>query len=279
MKLLTVVSSAAWVAEDFASTGNPVKHSLGFDLPDQHSALWCTGSFMNRIIASGVTPNAVSAGTRLLEGQHDLLDRRVLSFKAFMMDDAQWPGKVFVKPAEAKLASLPAAVYASFDDFRAALSSYGVARNWDDRSVGQLTFQVSEIASWEAEYRCFVAHDQVVASSFYLDAAGTTWDAYEPDSAPSSQVAAAWAQTAVDELAQAHAKAGLKLPAGFVLDVGVSDGKFSVIEANASWSSNPYHCDIHGVLASVMASQEKFDPVWQWTPDAPLVQYTRALRR
>lgn len=277
---LTVVSSARWVAEDFASTGHPVVHSHGFDLPDlDDSALWCTGSFMNRIMASGFTPPAASGGTLLLDGQDELLGRRTQVFmgsQAAAVADS-WPGPVFIKPAEAKLQSLPARLYDSFGRFMASLEEYRHDRGWDETQAGQLTFLASEPSSWSQEFRCFVAHGTVVASSFYLDESGQTWDAYDQGAPPDSSAAATWAQSAVDALALSHGRAGRTLPAGFVLDVGARAGGFTVIEANASWSSNPYHCDITGVLASVLASQASADPVWAWTPDTVLLAQARPL--
>lgn len=277
---LTVVSSARWVAEDFAATGHPVVHSHGFDLPDlTESMIWCTGSFMNRILASGVTPPAASGGTLLLENQDELLGRRT---EVFRVENAgatakNWRGPVFIKPAEAKLPSLPARLYESFGEFNLVLDGYRRDRGWTTDQVGKLTFIASEPASWIQEFRCFVASGKVVASSFYLDDSGQTWDAFEPGVAPNARAAARWAQQAVDALSVSHAQAGRSLPSGFVLDVGQTLGGFTVIEANASWSSNPYHCDINGVLASVLASQSVADPTWAWTPDPILLASARPL--
>jgi len=272
LKPLTVVTSASWLAKDFASTGHPVIHSLGFDQPDPDTSLWCPGSFMNRLIATGLHRPAQSAGTELLDGQDELLGRRVRTFKGAALP-AAGAQPLFIKPAEAKLPSLPAQVYPSFADFVQALDAFRRDRRWQPVDIEQLTFQASEIAGWDQEFRCFVAHGKVVASSFYLDHHGATWDMFEAEGVPDSSAAAAWAQEAVDSLATARPEG---LPDGFVLDVGQRDGRFGVIEANAAWSSNPYHCEMPGVLKSVLASQ-KPSSRWQWTPDAPLVRYARIL--
>lgn len=272
MKTLTVVSSAKWIAEDFAATGHTVIHSLGFDQPDPSTALWCPGSFLNRLIASGISRSAQSAGASMLAGQDELLGRKVFTFKGSDLPSAG-SGPLFIKPAEAKIPSLPAQVYPSFDDFQRSLESFRRERRWQPVDIEQLTFQASEITGWEQEFRCFIANGKVVASSFYLNTHGETWDVFGPQNAPDSTAAAAWAQTAVDKLAAEHSDG---LPDGFVLDVGEQEGRFSIIEANASWSSNPYHCPMQGVLKSVLASQRP-SRRWQWTPDYPLVRYARPL--
>jgi hypothetical protein len=69
-------------------------------------------------------------------------------------------------------------------------------------------------------------------------------------------------------------------PPGFVVDVGVdADGNWSVIEANASWSSNPYHADMTGVIKSVLASHDVAGdyPQWAWTIDPYHKRYARQL--
>jgi len=134
---------------------------------------------------------------------------------------------------------------------------------------------LSQAVAFTHEYRCFVApgaggNPTVVASSAYL-IDGQTWDSWEcAADAPDPSEAAAFAQLVVDDTAG---------PAGYVLDVGrLADGSWAVVEPNASWSSNPYHCEPAGVVASVLAAQDPAaDSRWAWTSDPAIDRYARAL--
>lgn len=64
-----------------------------------------------------------------------------------------------------------------------------------------------------------------------------------------------------------------------MLDVGLlRDGSWAVVEANTSWSSNPYHADPTGVVASVLAAQgPESDPRWAWRSDPAIDRFARPL--
>jgi hypothetical protein len=89
--------------------------------------------------------------------------------------------------------------------------------------------------------------------------------------------ATGFAQHVLDTLGGDH-------PPGFVLDVAeLADGSWTVVEANASWSSAPYHADPAGVVASILASQpmgaEPGPGEWAWVPDPVLTARALPLRR
>ena len=163
---------------------------------------------------------------------------------------------------------MEADVYATPSALERAGRTHGLA----DESM----IVLSEVVSFTAEYRCFIAPDQsgrptVVAASAYL-VGGATWDFWETAAAaPDASEAAAFARKVVDSVAG---------PAGYVLDVGqLKDGSWAVVEANASWSSNPYHCDPAGVVASILVSQvpERFDARWAWQSDPYMTRFARPL--
>jgi hypothetical protein len=67
-------------------------------------------------------------------------------------------------------------------------------------------------------------------------------------------------------------------PPGYTLDVGTdAEGNWSVIEANAAWSSNPYHCEAAGVMTSVLAAQQPGHDRWRWQPDQVFLERARPL--
>ena len=134
---------------------------------------------------------------------------------------------------------------------------------------------LSEVVEFTAEYRCFIAPGThgaptVVAASAYL-VDGQTWDAWEsPAEAPDPAEAAVFAQRVARTVVA---------PPGYVLDVGrLADGTWVVVEANASWSSNPYHCDPAGVVASILAAQDpNGDQRWVWRSDPAIDRFARPL--
>lgn len=166
-------------------------------------------------------------------------------------------GRVFAKPAEVKVRALPAQVWDDAEGFAASARDAGLrSESW---------VLVSEVVDFTAEFRCFVGpaadgRPTVTAASAYL-VDGVTWDAWDEVGVPSSGAAAAFAERVLGSLSVA--------PVGFVVDVGVAgDGGWAVVEANASWSSNPYHCAPDGVVSSVLASQGVGDVgEWEWLSD------------
>lgn len=266
---LRVVSSARWLAEDFAAASVlPVHHDLGLDLraePGARTAWWAPMSFAARLIATtGVNaflapgPHWTARLPRRWTGRGVVTAR----FEDIEAGRCLGPGgPVHVKPSEVKVASVPAAVYPSLDAFLAT------------RPVlhPQTIVQVSEAVDYVREVRCFTAGRNVVASSVYLDG-GVTWDAWDLATAPSPDAGA-------DFAARVLADPDVQVPPAMALDVGQHpDGTWSVIEANPAWSSNPYHADLAGVVGSICLAQPRGGEFsnWLWQPDPQLAV---ALRR
>ena len=274
---LTVVTSARWLADDLAAAGTiDVVHSIGLDVPDlAGSALWCSGSWALRLAKSGITHPFLAAGpdwtTRV---PAEFLRRKVWSG---VLGDMPYTGMdpMFYKLAEHKHSGIPAGLHSGRGSFkRLAFDAFDFAAGIED-----LRFVGSEPMEYAREFRCFIAHGTVTAASFYLatlpgvdgSTVTITWDAYESESSPDTTRAAAFAQRVVDAM-------GDDQPPGYTLDVGEdADGNFSVIEANAAWSSNIYHAPAAGVITSVLASQEHGHDRWAWRPDALFLHRARPL--
>ncbi|MEH0110811.1 ATP-grasp domain-containing protein [Tersicoccus sp. MR15.9] len=283
---LTVVTSAAWLARDLDAAGVvPVTRDIGLDAPvlDGATALWCPGVYATRMVATGLEHPFASFGPDWpFFFPHRFLRRTVIADR---LSDVRWlaaaslPGPVFGKLAEHKAPSAPARVYPSIDAFASRL------REVFGDAAEDLQVLVSAPIVFRAEYRCFIAHGQVTAASFYLLRTRTggeiTWDAFETaEQAPPVESAVRFAQQVVDALEDGHRATGAPecgQPDGWVLDVGLDEnGAWSVVEPNASWSSNPYHADPAGVVRSILASQDPAGrPDWRWRPDPVLAARVR----
>lgn len=273
---LRVVTTAGWLARDLQSgTHLPVVHDLGLDVPADTSstAWWTPHQHVARLaVTPGVRrPSLWSPGPcwlSRLPAEH--LRRRVWAGPLeHVATSPLWSpgGRVFAKPAEIKVPGLEARPYAT---------ATAVAQAMTERHLAGTSMVVlSEVVAFVEEYRCFVAPGPggaptVTAASAYL-VDGVTWDAWEDaSSAPDPTEAVAFAQRVADVVDG---------PAGYVVDVGrLTGGSWAVVEANASWSSNPYHCDPTGVVASVLAAQDPAgDPAWAWRTDPYMARFARAL--
>lgn len=273
---LRVVTTAGWLARDLQTgTDLPVVHDLGLDVPADTAgtAWWSPHQHVARLaVTPGVAqPHLWSPGPAWLThlgGGH--LHRRVWAGPLRDAADAPlWsPGAlVFAKPAEIKVRGLEAHPYGTAAAVARAMTEHHL--------TGTSMVVLSEVVEFVEEYRCFIAPGPggaptVVAASAYL-VAGQTWDAWEDaSSAPDPAEAAAFAQAVV---------ATVDGPPGYVVDVGLlADGRWAVVEANAAWSSNPYHCDPAGVVAAVLAAQDPDgDPAWAWRSDPYMARFARPL--
>ena len=253
-------------------------HDLGLDAPARTAgtAWWAPHKFIARLaVTPGVTqPSLTSAGADWVTTLHPRwLSRRVWAGQLRDVTNSDlWRGAVgvtvFAKAAEIKLHRLPARAYGTTGGFTGDAETAGL--------TPASMVVLSEPVEFTGEYRCFIAPEPntgkptVVASSAYL-VDGQTWDAWETrEFAPDTAEAVTFAQAVVDDTAG---------PSGYVLDVGrLADGTWAVVEPNASWSSNPYHCEPAGVVASILAAQHPTgDPAWAWQPDPCLARYTRPL--
>lgn len=278
---LRVVTPAAWLAADLAAgtpsrrvwtdadlddrqspCGLAVVHDLGLWAPPPaaEAVWWMPGAHAARLNASGVHPPLSSPGPRaLLAFSAKHLRRRVSVMTLLEATSAdERPGPVFAKVADTKVAGLPAQVHPHLADFTTAARAAGL-------EPGTAVI-VSDVVDYAAEYRVFVLDGAAVAASAYL-MDGATWDAWAPPDLPDTSRARAFATEAL-------AAATSPLPAAFVLDVGVDrDGRWSVIETNPAWSSNPYWATEHdaaAVVATIAASQHPGQAhAFGWRSDLP----------
>lgn len=268
-----VVSTARWLADDFAAAAPPgvtVVHDLGLDLPArlEDTAWWCPMNYAARMLASGHNPRFTAPGPGFTAAiPPGLLGRRVAAgpLSRATRFGARWVARpVHAKVAEAKLRALPAAVHPDLGAFLAICRRIGVP-------AGAMV-QLSDPVEMVTEARCFVLDRQVVAASVYL-ADGVTWDGF-----PAPRDASWAAGFASGVVARIRHQ-----PRAYTLDVArLASHDLVVVEANPAWSSNPYHCQLGPVIDTVAAAQGATDRTakrWAWTPDVSIPSRTYPLPR
>lgn len=279
---LTVVSTAAWIARDLAAAGTiPVRAVLGLDVPDlTGSALWCPGPWATRLMKTGASRSFTSAGPDWLArvpGRY--LRRKIWCGTLGELERREDFGPGFYKLSEHKHSLVPAEVHASSHDFTEHVHAAFDAWPGAGSDVLDLNCTVSGLMDYRHEYRCFIARGTVTAASQYLSRlpgihggdVTVTWDAYQEDRCPDPSEASAFAQEVANAMESDQ-------PPGYTLDVGCdAEGRWSVIEANAAWSSGIYHAPRSGVIESVLASQEPGHDEWLWSPDHLFLSRARAL--
>jgi len=274
--VLVVASIRRWVADDFQeparAAGIPVVHSFGLDVPDlsayRHPAWWTPTEHAARLLRAGVPLPLLATGPAWLSGvPSDLLGRDVWS--GTLSDLAAAPlTRGWCKPAEAKVAKLPAAWWDATSEFASAARAAGLPEtSWVQVSPTRLQLAV--------EYRTYVLGGQVVAVSPYLLADGTTWfPGLEDRAGLPTRDAAAFA-------AEAATRIGDRQPPAYVLDVGLTTaGRWVVVEGNPAWSAAAYGCAMPRVLEAVLTAADHAGLYrdWHWRPDPWLVQRSERAR-
>lgn len=273
---LHVVTHARWVADDLAASGTPVRHHLGFDLPDfaDGDSVWAPMEWMARAVAveprlhladpgPDFTPNL---DTRFTQRTIETLtfDDIVARDDALTAEHGRWHDgpDVFVKPANCKIEALPA----RFDDYQGHVLHLIAARlKSRDRQPLHVTSTRLDILE---EHRLFILDGVVVTSSPYLhhhrDGSQTLWSAdmrAHPDVAADAQAFGADVLASVDPSA---------LPVSFTLDVAfLADLSWAVIETNPVWSSAFYGADVTRVADCIRAASLVSGPPFahEWVPD------------
>jgi hypothetical protein len=152
---------------------------------------------------------------------------------------------------EARHAAFPAFVKPTVDKaFGAGVFNAPSELPTADSLPDHIPVLVSEIVSWQDEYRCFIVDGKVRTLSVYFrdgklaEAADGSW----PISEAEYREAKDFAQEILDATKGSY-------PPGFVLDIGRIDGRgWAVLETNPANASGIYGCDPLEVLRAVHAS-------------------------
>lgn len=280
LKKLNLVTHQSWLLEEFKTLDNyDVVQNFGWDFPEDYneSIFWCPGDYVAQAAKSGVQLNLLSAGPKWLANiDYQYTWRNVWAGTAkdlfFEYDQvkAKFKGKIHGKLAEAKLDYLPARLYKDWHEFCDELNNKKISMD--------SYIQISEPMDYIHEMRFFVVDKDTRSATVYL-VNGKTWD--DPEFGTEHMKVCKKhgmsplhdAQRLVKELLQNE-----DCPPGFVVDVGLdSNYNLSIIEANASWSSNIYEFPASAVIKSIEAGNSN-DPKWLYKPDATQLRDARGLK-
>lgn len=267
--VFVVVSESYGAASSFASGLGDREMFLSYaqNLPDVSSfgthSYWTAGGYAARLHRIGLARTFVAPGqnwlTEVSEADEDLTGRHVSTTPI-----SELPGRVklFAKPAEAKIDSIPAGIYLASD-----LRKICKQNNVPEDTLFQWT---RTILNLDHEHRFFVSDGKIRTSSVYLRHGITYFPGIESSQTEAAQIAA---EDLIDALLQLDL-----LPPALTLDIGLDTdtGNWVIVEANPAWSSGPYGCDKSEVIRVIERAcnldSAKDDSRWTWEPAEYLVQ-------
>jgi hypothetical protein len=222
-----LTASAGAVAEAARGRGIPVVQLPSFEVP---AGLIATHVHAGPAFVDRVGP---LVGITALEAPIDWLARLNREFSGREIDlltvgeayQLRWP--TFIKTPNDK--SIPARIYT--DGSRLPGSD----------AIDPLTpVLVSEVVAFEEEHRLHIVDRVVVTGSRYAERGRLSLG-------PVSLDALAFG-------ADLLAAVGHTVPSAIVIDVGLVDDSWVVVEANAAWGSGHYAADVHAVLDVILRS-------------------------
>lgn len=267
-KAFVVVSESYGMASSFMSGVGDREMFLSYAqaLPDvtdfKTVSYWLAGGYAARLHRIGLARNFAAPGqnwlTEVSEADEELTLRHISTTPI-----SELPGRVklFAKPAEAKIDSIPAGVYLA-SDLRKICKQHAIPEN----TLFQWT---RTILNMNHEHRFFVSDGEVRAGSVYLRNGITYYPGIESSQSDDALEAAEDFIDALDQLDL--------LPPALTLDVARDEdtGQWLIVEANPAWSSGPYganRADMIEVLERACNLKATDDPRWIWKPADYLVQ-------
>lgn len=223
-------SQALWKAA--AQLGWSVERLGSWRVPDHFRSLDDIALYVEALFAQTM---ADQLGLELLSPPEDWLVRLPFEYKrrdirlTTLGEARKLETAAFVKPPNDK--SFPANVY----------ESGSLPIEYDDN----MSVLVSDIVSWEAEFRCFVLDRSLVTYSIY---------ARNGDLQRATQFQSEMAEDREleDFMARLLVDSRVDLPDATVIDVGYIQGAgWACVEQNAAWGAGIYGCDPIKVLEVV----------------------------
>lgn len=175
---------------------------------------------------------AEQLGIRLLSPPEDWLVRLPMEYKQRTIslqtlgEARQLAQPHFIKPPNDK--SFPADVY----------TGASLPKEYDD----EMAVLVSDVVTWEKEFRCFILHRQLITYSIYSRFGDVQRDCEFASNADEDQALLIFINALL-------ADERVDLPDACVVDAGMlAGGMWACVEQNAAWGAGIYGCDPARVL-------------------------------
>jgi hypothetical protein len=229
-------SQALWKAA--AQLGWSVERLTGWHVPDRLRATGDVALYVEALFGQTI---ADQLGLELLNPPEDWLVRLPLEYKlrnirlTTLGDARHSEAPAFIKPPNDK--SFPASVYVGSS----------LPGEYDD----DMAVLISDVVSWETEFRCFVLDRTLVTYSIYSRNGELQRDSQFHSDMHEDQSLEKF-------MAELLADPRVDLPEATVVDVGYISGLgWGCVEQNAAWGAGIYGCDPCKVLEVVRRAATK----------------------
>jgi len=260
--LIHLISQTNWEWDELNSAQNyEVVKSFGLEVPSyvDNDSWRIPQEPYTHFMLSGARMPVEAPGPLWLDGVPDELKQRsVATLTAKEVLNMVNDPHAFWKFAEAKSNEFIAQPY-SLEYVKDFISSNKVPSDSFMQFSGHI-----EIVN---EYRFFVVYGEVVASSLYVshDEQGNSQTIYDGAIVDTQELKQA-TRFIVDALSQ------LDIPDSLVIDVAKTKKGFAILEANPSWCSGWYNCEINSVAKAIYVSNRvNISSKWLYKPDALLI--------
>jgi hypothetical protein len=254
---LTVVTHKRWLAAELckaADTRNwTARQDYGFDVPelDDLTVLWMPTAHAARIVGMGLELPLLSIPSDWLSNvPYQYVQREIVTMEVSQLLNWELWQAGFAKLSTVKTDRVPAQWWKNMYEFQSALEAIEAPQNTSIQVCP--TYQ-----EFVNEYRVVIIDHEAVSVSRYLPE--SDHEAYDTELDEAMEFA--------HEVAQHMAQAS---PRTYMMDIGTNAiGEYLVIEANNTWSSNPYDNDPSLVVQALLVAYDRNyrDTSYWYEPD------------
>lgn len=260
--VIHLVSHTNWEFQELSNANKyDVKQNYGLEIPlyDLNDSWRIPQEPYTHFMLSGARMPVEAPGPLWLDDvPEEVKGRAVTTLTAKEVLNMVVDPESFWKFAEAKNSSFPAQYY-SLD----TVKEYIIQKNIPSSSYLQFSKRINILN----EYRFFIINKKVVTGSLYLqhNPDGTETTIYDGATVDFNefQKAEVFLQSILTDL---------NIPNSLVIDVAKTEKGFAILEANPSWCSGWYDCNINLVAEAIQASNIIISSSkWLYKPDQLLI--------
>lgn len=249
MNDLQVVWPKGWIAEEFERAGCAVSRHTGMDVVEQTGPIWWATEHATKSMAAGYRTTLTAPNGCFLAQLPKWAVNRNIRWST-PQREAQNSDVRFVKSANSKIVGpgdVGRAMVANVDDWVRACTALGVP--------GSTPIIISDPVIFSEEWRCWYDGMRVTEMSLYQKD-GFIWDEWPVIDPPK-------------EYRAFGEDIGKLVQEACTIDIGLIDGKLSVVEFNPVWSSGMYTSDFREIYQAIKGGYEraKIGQGTKWVPD------------